>query len=288
FQLKSWQPNQRIVLVRNPNYYRVGPTLDEVDYYLGPESAILLFQQGKLDVAPIGVGDIARVTDPQSPLRDQLQTIPQLSFSYIGFNVKQKPFDDPKVRLAFAYATNKKALVNGLLRGSRTVANGILPPGLAGYDPSFGGIPFDPNEAKKLIGESSYHSVDGLPRIVLSAPSGAGQVAEAFATMYHETLGVNVEVVQLQNTFYDDLAQHRIQMFFLGWAADYPDPQDFVDLLFNGNSPSNATGYDNPRVDNLLARAAAETDAQKRIALYREAEKQIVNDCPVVPLYFDT
>lgn len=288
FQLKSWQPNVQIVLVRNPNYYRTGPTLDEVDYYLGPQSPISLFQQGKLDVAPIGVGDIARVTDPQSPLRSQLQTVPQLSFSYIGFNVHEKPFDDPKVRLAFAYATNKKALVNGLMRGSASVANGILPPGLAGYDPAFTGIPFDPNEAKRLISESSYHSVDGLPRIVLSAPGGAGQVAEAFAKMYHETLGVNVEVVQLQNTFYEDLAQHRIQMFFLGWAADYPDPQDFVDLLFNGASPSNATGYDNPRVNDLVARAAAEPDAQQRSALYREAEKQIVNDCPVIPLYFST
>ncbi len=288
FMLKSWQPNQQIVLVRNPNYYRSGPTLNEVDYYIGPQSALSLYQQGKLDVAPVGVGDIARVTDPQNPLHDQLKTIPQLSFSYIGFNVHQKPFDDPKVRLAFAYATNKKALVNGLLRGSRTVANGVLPPGLPGHDPSFTGIPFDPAEAKRLIAESSYRSVDALPPIVLSVPGGSGQVAEAFATMYHQTLGVTIQVVQLQNTFFDDLAQHRVQMFFLGWAADYPDPQDFVDLLFNGSSPSNETGYDSPKVDDLLARAAAEPDTQRRLALYREAEKQIIDDCPVIPLYFDT
>lgn len=288
FQLKSWQPNQQLTLVRNPHYYGTTPTLSEVDYYFGPESAMSLYQQGKLDVAPIGVGDLPRVTDPSSPLRNQLRTTPQLSFSYIGFNVQQKPFDDPKVRRAFAYATNKQGLINGLFGGTRIVANGVLPPGLAGYDASFGGIPFDPQKARALLAESSYGSAANLPPIVLSVAGGSGSLGEAFATMYHQTLGVTVDVEQLENTFYDDLAQHHLQMFFLGWAADYPDPQDFVDILFNGSSQANSFGYDNPTVNALLARAATETDVQRRNTLYRQAQQQLIQDAPVIPLYFDT
>lgn len=288
FRLKTWQPGKQLVLVRNPSYYGPTPTLSEVDYYFGPDRPLSLYEQGKLDVVPVSLGDLPRITDAASPLRSQLVTVPQLSVSYIGFNVKRKPFDDPKVRLAFAYATNKQALINGLFRGSRAPANGILPPGLPGYDPSFAGIPFDPGRARQLLAESSYGSAQNLPPIVLSVGPGVGPTGEAFARMYHDTLGVTVEVVQLQNTFFDDLARHRLQMFFLGWAADYPDPEDFLDLLFNGRSASNDTGYDSPVVNSLLARAATETDPSRRIALYREAQRQIVNDVPVIPLYFDT
>lgn len=288
FELTSWKPGQEIVLSRNPNYYGTAPTLDAVDYYLGPDVPITLYQQGKLDVAPIGVGDLPRVTDPSSPLRNQLVKTPQLSFSYIGFNVHQKPFDDPKVRLAFAYATNKQALVNGLFRGTREVAHGVLPPGIPGYDPSYEGVPFDPAKAKELLAASPYHSAAKLPKIVLSVPDGSGGLGEAFAQMYNQTLGVQIQVVQLKNTFSDDLARHDVQMFYLGWAADYPDPQDFVDVLFSGQSSVNDTGYNNPAVNALLARAAVETDAQQRIALYRQAQQIIVQDAPVIPLYFDT
>ena len=287
-EVKSWQPNQQLVLVRNPNYYGNPPTLGEVDFYFGPESPIALYQQRKLDVAPIGVGDIPRVTDPQSPLHNQLVITPQLSFSYIGFNVHQKPFDDPKVRQAFAYATNRKALIDGLFRGSRIAANGILPPGIPGYDSAYPGLPFDPQKAKQLLAESSYQSADRLPDIVFSVPPGSGQIAEAFATMYHDNLGVKVDVVQLQNTFYDDLQSHRLQMFYLGWAADYPDPQDFVDILFNSTSQSNDTGYDNATVDELLVRAASDPNSEQRIGLYRQAQQQIVEDAPIIPLSFDT
>lgn len=288
FAVKSWQPSQQLVLVRNSNYYGNRPTLGEVDYYFGPNSPIALFQQGKLDVAPVGLGDIPRVTDPQSPLHSQLVITPQLSLSYIGFNVHQKPFDDPKVRLAFAYATNKKALVNGIFRGSSVVANGILPPGISGYDPSLSGLPYDLQKAKEMLAESSYQSADRLPDIVFSVPSGNGQIAEAFATMYHENLGVKIDVVQLQNTFYDDLQSHQLQMFYLGWAADYPDPQDFLDILFNGTSQSNDTGYDNAAVNDLLARAASDTNSEQRIAQYRQAQQRIVDDAPVIPLSFET
>lgn len=288
FALRSFDRNSKLVLVRNPRYYRTKPSLAEIDYLFGPPSPIAMYEAGQLEVATVGVGDIPWVSDPANPLHAQLVMTPQLSLSYLGFNVRQKPFDDPKVRLAFAYATDKRALSNALFRGTRPIAKGILPPGLDGYDPSFAGIPFDPDRAKQLIAESSYGSVAALPPIVLSTGGGSGQIGEVFARMYHATLGVDIAVVQLQNTFFDDLAQHRVQMFYLGWSADYPDPQDFLDILFSGGSEANNTGYDNPEVNRLLAQAAIEPDHQRRIALYREAEQRIVSDAPVIPLFNDT
>jgi oligopeptide transport system substrate-binding protein len=287
FKLQSWDPQVGLTLVRNPGYYADRPTLDEVDYYFGTQPPIAIYQQNKLDVAAIGVGDIPRVTDPTGPFARDVQVVPLLSVQYLGFNVQQKPFDDPKVRLAFAYATNKQALLNGLFRGAGDVAPGVMPPGLPGYAASFAGVPFDPQQARALLADSSYHSVANLPPITLSVPSGAGDLALGFARMYHDNLGVDVSVVVLANTFYPDLQAHRLQMFYLGWVADYPDPQDFLDILFRGGSDANYTAYSSSEVTQILDQANVETDPSRRFDLYQTAERRIVQDAPLIPLYHD-
>ncbi len=288
FRLKAWDEGDQIVLVRNSSYYGGAPRLGEVDYYVGPERPIGLYQSGKLDVVGVGLGDLPRVTDPQGKLKSQLRITPQLSLWYLGFNVQQKPFDDPNVRLAFAYATNRRLLINGLYRGYRTEARGILPPGLPGFDSSFAGLPFDAQKAQDSLARSSYRSAAKLPPIVLSTGPGTGAVAQGFARMYRQTLGVDVAVEVLQNTFYDDLREHRPQMYFVGWAADYPDPQDFLEILFEGGSDGNYSQYDNPEVNRILAAAAIETNAQTRLDLYRQVERLVVQDAPVIPLFYDT
>ncbi|MBX6770562.1 MAG: peptide ABC transporter substrate-binding protein [Chloroflexi bacterium] len=288
FTLKSWTPGQEIVLTHNPGYWGQPSGPSEIDFYFGPDSPLSLYEQNKLDVATVGVGDVPRLTDPSSPYHDQLVVTPMMTLWYIGFNTKQKPFDDPRVRLAFAYATNKKALANGLFRGTRTVAQGILPPGLAGYDAGFTGVPFDPTRARALLAQSSYHSAANLPPITLSVSAGSGPLGEAFARMYEETLGVHIAVEELENTFFDDLAAHRLQMYYLGWSADYPDPQDFLDILFSGQSDANYSGYDDPTVNRLLATAATEASMDRRIALYREVQRKVIEDAPVIPVVFDT
>ncbi len=203
-------------------------------------------------------------------------------------NVKQKPFDDPKVRLAFAYATNKKALTSGEFHGTRSIANGIIPPGMAGYDSSFGGIQFDPQKAKATLAESSYGGPAALPKMTLSVSPGLATLASGMATMYHDTLGVDISIVVLQDAFFQDVSQGKTQMYILGWVADYPDPQDFLEILFGGSSDGNHTGYDNPAVNQLLTEAQNESDVSRRTQLYANAERLIVADAPAIPLYFDS
>ncbi|HUX88447.1 MAG TPA: peptide ABC transporter substrate-binding protein [Chloroflexota bacterium] len=288
YSLGSWQPGQKIVLRRNPNYAGNAPHLNEVDYDLSGTSPFTLFQEGKLDVATLGIGDVPRASDPTGPYHQDLISTPLMSFWYLGFNINQKPFDDPKVRLAFAYATDKKKLVDGLFRGTRTIANGVLPPGMLGFDQSYAGIPYDPATGRQMLRESSYGSATNLPPIVSTVGQDAGQIGEGFAEMYHNNLGVNITVEQDQTSFLSNLGKHQLQMFYIGWVADYPDPEDFLGVLFSGTSQGNDTGYNQSQVNTILAQASAETNPQKRGALYGQANALVVEAAPAIPLFFDT
>jgi oligopeptide transport system substrate-binding protein len=287
FELKSYQKDNALVLVRNPNYTGPAPTVGEVDYYLGPDPPIALYEGGKLDVAEVGPGDVQRVTDPQNPLHAALVEVPTLSVSYIGFNTKEKPFDDPHVRRAFAYATNKDQIVNGYFRGGKKLATQMIPPGLAGYDGGYPGLSYDPAKARSELAASSYGSAANLPPISFTVGPGEDQFALGLAQMYKDVLGVNVSVIVLENSFDSDLAAHDLQMYYLGWEADYPDPQDFIAVLFGPDSVANNTQYDNPNVDSLLEEARSLSDASKRAAIYDQADQQIVADAPVIPIDYD-
>jgi oligopeptide transport system substrate-binding protein len=288
FKLKSYTPDQSLVLVRNSSYYGAMPTLAEVDYDLGLNNPMSLYQADKVDVAGLTVGDIPRATDPEGPFHASVTATPLLSLWYVGFDVKARPFDDPHVRRAFAYATDKQTLANILYRETRGLATGIVPPGLVGYDSSFAGLPFDPQRAKDELGLSAYGSAANLPTIRFALTGDGGAVGQAFAQMYRKNLGVNVEVDVIEGDVFKDLRDHSVQMFYLGWVADYPDPQDFVDILFGGSSAGNYTEYANPEVDALLRQAANEGDANRRATLYQAAQRKIVDDTPAIPLFYET
>ena len=106
--------------------------------------------------------------------------------------------------------------------------------------------------------------------------------------MYKQTFGVNIEVHEVQKSFYPELADHELQMFYLGWVADSPDPQDFVDILFYSGSTGNYTGYQNPTVNHLIEQARVATNAADRYALYQQAQQIIVTDAAAIPLYNDS
>jgi oligopeptide transport system substrate-binding protein len=214
--------------------------------------------------------------------------VPQLSVSYLGFQVAKAPFDDPMVRLAFAAATDRGRLAKVTFKGMREPAAGVLPPGIDGFDPTFAGVPFDPAQARRYLAESRYGSAAALPPITLTMSSGSGDFGESLAEMYARNLGVQMDVEEIQNGFFDGLNARTYQMFYVGWVADYPDPQDFLDVLLHGDSEVNHGGYTSPALDSLLERARIETDPSRRLALYRDAEKAAIEAAPIVPLFFDT
>ena len=109
-----------------------------------------------------------------------------------------------------------------------------------------------------------------------------------FAEMYQRNLGVNINVEEVEKGFFEGLNDRQFQMFFIGWVADYPDPQNFLEILFRTDSDANHGGYSDPEVDRLLDQAGVEQDRDTRVRLYREAERKIVDAAPVVPLYHQT
>jgi oligopeptide transport system substrate-binding protein len=246
------------------------------------------YEDGDIDIVGVGVADIDRVQDPDNALNKELVYAPSLSLEYIVLNTNVPPFDDSKVRQALCYAVDKGKIVDILTKDTVSVADGILPPGIPGYDKDFAGLEFNVSKARQLINESSYHA--GLPTIVLSVSgscAGLPAVDEAIAYMWKENLGINVTLEAVDfSTLLDDARTEKLQAFELGWIADYPDAENFLDLLFHCGAAENHAGYCNESVDALLEQARVASDTESRLELYRQAETAIVADAPCIPLWF--
>jgi oligopeptide transport system substrate-binding protein len=291
FKLKEWDLGQRIVLEPNSRYHLGAPLLGRVEYTLGGGSAITMYENDEIDVTGVGLNDIERVRDPAEPLNQEFHEAPRMDIWYIGFNVEKPPFDDPKVRQAFAHAVDKDKLIEVVLLDAVVEADGILPPGIPGFNEDLQGLEFDVEKAKQLLAESKYGGPEGLPDIeIVSSGRGAsvGPVSEAILFMWEENLGVNISTRQTEfATFLSDLRDGEYQMFELGWVADYPDPENFLKIQFHSGSNNNYSRYANSEVDRLLEEADTEADEATRMSLYQQAEQIIVNEAPWIPLFHD-
>jgi oligopeptide transport system substrate-binding protein len=282
FKLKEWT-DERIVLQRNEYYYRDKPRLEEVIFLLSGGSSMTMYENGELDIVGTGAADVERVRDPANSLHAELTVVPQLDIHSICFDVTQPPFDDVKVRQAFALAIDREKLSSVVLKEMGVPAQGIVPPGMPGYARESSFLRFDPQRARQLVAESRYQDVAGLPPITLSISGSSTEmppVAEAIVAMIRENLGIEVAVERSP-----DVPGGQSQMYEFGWIADYPDPEDFLDILFHSQSDLNYMNYSNDQVDRLLEEARVETDTARRMQLYEQAEGMIVADAPWVPLW---
>ena len=291
FKLQRYDIGQSIVLERNDTYYGdPKPALKTINFVLAGGSSLIMYENGELDIAGVGPNDIERVLNPSDPLNKELVVQEDLSTSYVAFNVAKPPFDDVKVRQAFAAALDRQKLVDVVLRNTSKMADGIVPPNMPNYKRGDTKAPaFDAAKAKQLLQESKY--AGKLPDVTINISSAGGgapsDLIQAMVEMWRQNLGVDVQIEQTEfAVFLQDVSRqpNPYQMYSLGWIADYPDPQNFLDVLFHSKSLDNHTGYSNANVDKLLDQAATETDAAKRLGLYQQAEQQIINDVPWIPL----
>ncbi len=290
YKLKEWKLGERIVLEAYANSHLGPPKLNTIQYDLSGGSSLVAYEDGDIDITGVGLDDLERIQDPSDKLHAEYVTTPRQSIDYIGFNTNVAPFDDPKVRQAFAMAVDRKKIAEVVLKGAIPVANGILAPGVPGYTPDDKTLQYDPEAAKKLLAESKY--AGKMPAITL-AESGAGATVgpteEAIIQFWKDNLGVDVKIQQAESaTFFNDIDQGRYQMFHLGWIMDYPDPEDVLDVLFYSKSKQNNSRYSNPEVDQKLEAARIERDTEKRLALYRDVEKKLIDDAAWIPMFFDT
>jgi oligopeptide transport system substrate-binding protein len=289
FKLKDWQSGQQLVLERNQNYYAQLANLAQVVFHFSAAPPMALYETGQIDVSPVTTSYIDEATDKNNTFHLELSVAPELSLYYIGFNCAEPPFDDLNVRQAFCLAVDKEHIANVILRGMVSVAEGILPPGMPGYKDALQGLDYNVQEAKDLIAASKYGDVSNLPPITMtvtgygnSIPSYLGAIIQD----WQQNLGVEVSVRQLEpEDFIYHLNEEKDEMFALGWIADYPDPYDFLDILFHTGMENDSFDYSNPNVDALLDQAAVEQDSSLRLAMYRQAEQIVVNDAPCLPLF---
>jgi ABC-type transport system substrate-binding protein len=288
FKLDEWDLGQRIVLTPNDGFHlEPGPSLAKVTYVLAGGSALVMYENDEIDLTGVSINDIERIRDPSDPLHAEFSENPSLDTFYIGFNTQEPPFNDRKVRQAFAMTVDKDVLAEVVLKELVVPAEGILPPGMPGFNEDLEGLPFDPDRARELLEEAG--GAGSLGRItLLSSGRGAsvGPIIEAIVAMWEENLGVSVELSQEEfGLFLRDLDEGNFQMFDLGWIADYVDPQNFLDIKLHSQSANNETMYLNTEVDALLEEARTEQDQDRRLELYQQAEEIIVQDAPWIPLY---
>ena len=290
FRLQRWEEENQLVLERNDHYHGEKAGVGTVVFQLWGGVPMNMYETGEIDATDVNINYIEKVTDPAGNFYRELQIVPELSFSYIGFNHTRPPFDDTRLRQAFSMAIDKDKIVSLAFKDMMERADGILPPGIPGFNENLDGLDFDVATAKSLIADSTYGSVENLPPITITTMGWGGLVSNSLEAIVHEwrqNLGVEVTVRQLEpEQFLYNLKQEKDELYYMGWVADYPHPQDFLELLFHTGEENNVGEYSNPAVDDVLDRAGVELGYETSLVLYQKAEQMLVDDAACIPLWF--
>ena len=299
FMVKEWKHNQSITLVPNPNYWLGKPQLLEIDmpFIQDPATALKMYQTGELDI--MGAYSFPADQIPAMSSDPAFHQLNQFFVAYIGFNNARPPFDNVKVRQAFAKAVDKATLINKVLEGAVVEADTIIPPGMPGYNKDAAKIQaFDAADAKQLLADAGYPDGKDFPKIALSINNqdpNYAKIAAALQQMWKETLGVTVDInTEELSKFNDDLtatandptAPTALDFYISVWGADYPDPQNFVSQQLRSGVGNNNGHYSNAEFDKLVDQADVEPNLPSRLPLYQQAEQIALTEVGWLPLYF--
>jgi peptide/nickel transport system substrate-binding protein len=287
FRFVSWERGQRVVLEKNPSYWRFPVKVDRVVY------RPIVEDQARLTELMTGAVDLIVGTPPD--FVGQLENNPKIALLkqvgahvwYLGINNQRKPFDDKRVRQALNYAVNKEAIVRDVLKGTGSLSAGPVLPGTWGADGGLQPYPYDPGRAKKLLADAGYPN--GFSATLWVPESGSGmQSPVAMSTVIQSNLkavGVNVTMQAMEwGAFLAKLRSKEQELFALSWMAGNEDPDMVMYPLLHSSQwtpggPNRAL-YRNERFDELLHQARLTTDQAKRAELYRQAQRILYEDPP--------
>lgn len=307
FRLKNFRKGEALVMERNPSYWGTDehgdrlPFLDAVRYTFEKDKGRELeqFEAGRISVIyelPVDRTDFLQTTG-----RYQVQTAPGLAVQFYGFNSRHAPFTDARVRQAFSLAIDRRTVVDSVLGGlAVATTHGVVPPGFSGYP--YDTVPsatFDPERARALLAEAGFPGGRGLPTVFLQVNNngfGYVQVAEAVQVMLERELGARVisSVLPAEQHF-QRVEQGEATFWREGWIADHPDPENFLALFYGRNAPAdtaapsylNSTRFNDPRYDSLFTLASRTTDEPTRMRLLALAERRLIEEAAVAPLYHE-
>lgn len=312
FQFVTWEEGQALVLKKNPHYFEKDsagkqlPYLDgiKVSFYDSKATEFLLFRQQQLEfINDIEASFKDEVLTKKGTLRKNwegkivLHTNPYLNIEYLGILVdtsnkllKNSPLGIRNIRQAINYGFDRRKMILYLRNSLGTPAeSGFVPMGLPSFDTArVRGYSYSPAKAKQLLAEAGYPDGKGLPSVKLLTIAIYADMANFIAKQLEES-GIKVQVEVVQKSLLLTMTSSSTAPFFRGsWIADYPDAENYLSVFYSKNpAPPNYTRYKNPEFDALFEKAIAETNDSARYRLYQQADQVMMNDAPVVPLWYD-
>ncbi len=295
FKMKSWAHNDKIVAVKNDNYWDAkNVKLTELTFNLVEDgkAALTAFEAGQLDgMDNIPVQDIDRLRAAGT-----LKNTPYLGTYYYRFNVTRKPFDDPRVRQALTMAIDRKTLIDKVVKGGQTPAFAYTPGGIPDAEAGktfrqVGGDYFkeDLAKAKELLAQAGYPDGKNWPdnvSILYNAGASHETIAQAIQDMWSKNLGIKVKLTSQEWKVYQQSEQKlQYDVARAGWIGDYVDPMTFMDM-FVTNGGNNQTGWSNAQYDADIKKAKSTGDQKERMTAMHDAEKILMTEMPVMPIYF--
>ena len=296
FMLTEHQPDSNATWEANPNYN--GPQgpgkLKGIKMTVIKESQVEFqaYKNGELDmVTQLAPEDLTAVQADGTLSKEVVDRPGQCTF-YLGFNNAKAPFDNQKVRQAFAQAFDRDAYVRDVLKGLGKPTQTFIPEGFPGYEAS-DQFPFNAEAAKKTLADAGFADGQGLPEIKLTYGSSARNKVrfEWVANQIKQNLGIDTPLDPVDPTAFTALTKDPATtpaLFILGWCADFPDPQNWLTAVFKtGGSSAARITFSNKEFDDLVSQADVEQDATKRADLYSQAQKLLISETPVAFLYSD-
>lgn len=296
FTVTAWNHDESVELAKNENYYNKDAVkLDGITFYISDDQNTMwqMYQNDEIDldyeIPTDVVGQLKAQNDPE------LQIVPELATYFYRFNTTVKPFNNAKVRKALSMAIDRQLIVDEVTQSGEIPAYGVVCPQIADATGDFrenGGECFSENidEAKKLLAEGlAEEGMDKLEFTILYNTSEQHKkVAEAIQQMWNENLGVNVTLENTEMKVKID-REHKLdyEVSRAGWSGDYADPNTFLDL-FTSWSSQNDTGWKTEAYDELITKAGEELDPATRMGYLHEAEEMLMEEMPIMPIYYYT
>jgi ABC-type oligopeptide transport system substrate-binding subunit len=284
FTLEAWQPGAQMTLARNPNYCgRFTGNLESVELRLSnlePNVSLEMYEGDRLDVVDVSALQVGRVRQMHA---GEYRRFPQLSTAYVQFDVSRSPFHDLRVRRAFVLATDRESLVRACRPDSYPATGGFVPPGMPGHLPGIA-LPYDPEQARQLLAEAGYPGGQGFPAIECCVRAGQTDLGENLQAQWQMNLGVQIEWETLEwQAILARLGEQLPHLLIMGWVADYPDPDNFLRARIDHIQQQG--GWRNEGYDSLTRRAQRSLDQRERMILYEEAERTLVEEAPIMPIF---
>jgi ABC-type oligopeptide transport system substrate-binding subunit len=286
FRLQAWERGESLVLERNADYHgRFKGNVERVELSPVEEWAV------RLEMYEADGVEVLDLWGLPAPERDRARqrhageyvTLPKLETFYAGFDVNRPPFDDPRVRRAFVLATDREALVDVALGGYEFPAGGgFIPHTMPGHSPGIG-LPYDPDQAQRLLSDAGYPGGRGFPAVEALTLRGSVPVAEHLRARWRERLEITVTwETKDWATFLDRLAEQPPHVFLIAWEADYPDPDNFL----RASSMRRQTRWQDEAYEGLVEEARCVTDQGERMKVYQEADRILVEKAAIMPLTY--